>query len=169
MIEDIEADKVGVRLMPYKGADSLWVYGKGVSVIPGRSTLPMIIVPHGRIVELAHQAEAYIQRQSVVWLEASAFFLILVITVVVVVAICKSRALVEPIHQLARAGRDLSKGDYSVRVDIDTGDELQELGAVFNEVGPKLHEVEKLQRSMELAGAIQKNLLPHTMPKLKKN
>jgi sigma-B regulation protein RsbU (phosphoserine phosphatase) len=68
---------------------------------------------------------------------------------------------------LTEAGRRLAAGDFDTRVDITTGDELQHLGEVFNQTGPKLREREKMKRSLELAKAIQQNLLPTEAPKLK--
>jgi sigma-B regulation protein RsbU (phosphoserine phosphatase) len=168
MVASMQAGKVGVCRMPYKGADSMWAYGYEIEALAGQPAVPVVIVPYTQVVELANRAEAYMLNQSVVWLEVSGFLLVLVLTVVVILTIWRSRAALRPIRKLAQAGRDLSKGDYSVKVDIQTGDELEELGMVFNEVGPKLQQVEKLQRSMELAGAIQKNLLPQNNPKLKK-
>jgi sigma-B regulation protein RsbU (phosphoserine phosphatase) len=49
-------------------------------------------------------------------------------------------------------------------VEIKTGDELQQLGQVFNQIGPKLREHEKMQKSLELAKAIQQRLLPKEAP-----
>jgi sigma-B regulation protein RsbU (phosphoserine phosphatase) len=60
----------------------------------------------------------------------------------------------------------LAQGDFDVRVKIATNDELQQLGDIFNQTGPKLKAMEKMQGSLELARVIQQNLLPRTAPKL---
>jgi sigma-B regulation protein RsbU (phosphoserine phosphatase) len=64
------------------------------------------------------------------------------------------------------AGKRLGEGDFEARVDIQTADELQQLGDVFNEIGPKLDEHQKMQRSLELARTIQQRLLPKSAPEL---
>jgi sigma-B regulation protein RsbU (phosphoserine phosphatase) len=61
----------------------------------------------------------------------------------------------------------LAEGDYSLKVKIETGDELQALGDTFNEVGPQLQERETLKRSLLAAREIQQRLLPATAPFLK--
>ena len=60
----------------------------------------------------------------------------------------------------------LSEGDYDTRVRIRTGDELQELGDIVNDMGPKLREREEMKRSLALATEIQQHLLPHGPPAL---
>jgi len=71
-----------------------------------------------------------------------------------------------PITHLADAAGKLAQGDFDVRVNIATNDELQQLGDIFNQTGPKLKAMEKMKGSLELARAIQQNLLPGTAPKL---
>jgi sigma-B regulation protein RsbU (phosphoserine phosphatase) len=83
-----------------------------------------------------------------------------------IVALVAARAVAGPVDQLAQAGERLAGGDYESKVDIRTGDELQELGDVFNTMGPRLLEHAKMKHSLELAMQIQQNLLPRESPRL---
>lgn len=86
----------------------------------------------------------------------------------VILGVVRARPFAKPITELTKAGKRLATGDFDSRVDIRTGDELQQLGEVFNETGPKLREREKIKRSLELARQIQQNLLPKESPKLER-
>ena len=89
-----------------------------------------------------------------------------VIVVVVIVALRSSRAVTQPVMQLREVAERLSGGDYNTRVRIRTGDELQELGDIVNDMGPKLREREEMKRSLSLATEIQQHLLPQEPPAL---
>ena len=55
----------------------------------------------------------------------------------------------------------------TTRVSIfSTNDELEHLGRVFNEAGPKLRDHARMKQSLELASAIQHSLLPGGIPDL---
>ena len=51
-----------------------------------------------------------------------------------------------------------------LRWKFNTGDEIQQLGEVFNEIGPKLDEHQKMQQSLELARTIQQRPLAQKCP-----
>jgi two-component system chemotaxis sensor kinase CheA len=61
--------------------------------------------------------------------------------------------ITRPVQALTRAASDLAAGDRSVRVTIDSGDELQMLGASFNrmvaELSSSYEELESLNRTLE--------------------
>jgi sigma-B regulation protein RsbU (phosphoserine phosphatase) len=82
-------------------------------------------------------------------------------------AAVKARDLTRPINALFEAGKQLGSGDYNAHVDIRTSDELEHLGRVFNETGPKLRDRERMKRSLELASAIQQSLLPGETPEMR--
>ena len=81
-------------------------------------------------------------------------------------AALKARDLTNPIHALIEAGKKLGNGDYDAHVEIDTNDELEHLGRVFNETGPKLRDLQRMKQSLGLAAAIQHSLLPEQTPTL---
>lgn len=163
MIADFRTARPGARKMDYQGRSCLWVYGR-----PGlEGIVPLLIVPYEAVIEPATAASRALVRESDVGLQVAGAVLLVAVAATVLVAAIRARSLTRPIGDLAQAGTRLAEGDYSAHVNITTGDELAQLGAVFNEVGPKLKEREKLKKSLELAGAIQHGLLPEQAPSLK--
>jgi len=66
-----------------------------------------------------------------------------------VLASMLARYLVQPFLRLNAAARALGRGDLSRRVEIHTGDEIEHLGASFNEMAGQLEEREKALRDRE--------------------
>lgn len=162
MIQDALAGKAGVRRMVYRGRESFWAYGAADE----DQLFPIVIVPHERIVAQAAEAETYVIQKTAEGLRITALIMLAVVVVVVVAALLSSRAVTRPIARLVKGGEKLAEGDFDARVDIRTGDELQELGDLFNRTGPMLREREKMKHSLALAMEIQQHLLPAEAPKL---
>jgi sigma-B regulation protein RsbU (phosphoserine phosphatase) len=99
-------------------------------------------------------------------LQVSVIMLFGVVIFVSVLAIYRSRTVTRPVLQLAEAAKGLSEGAFDVRVDIRTGDELEDLGKAFNSMGVSLLEREKMKQSLALARKIQQHLLPSKSPQL---
>ncbi len=163
MTDDLQAGRPGIRKMEYQGRSCLWVYGTPRV----ERIIPLLIVPYDAVIELATATSQTLLRESAVWLWGAGIVLLVVVAATALIAVARARSVTQPISDLAQAGTRLAEGDYSAHVHITTGDELAQLGAVFNEVGPKLNEREKLKKSLELAGAIQQGLLPKQAPSLK--
>ena len=184
LLRDADAGRSGVRRMAYRGCDAVWAYGAGA----GGAPFPIVIVPCEQIVARAAQAERAVRRTTEATeryvqgktdeaeqyvldttsdaLKITGAILLGVIAIVVGVALRRSRLVTEPIQQLAREGRKLADGDFEARVDIRTGDELEELGRIFNATGPMLKERERMKQSLALAMEIQQHLLPPGPPSL---
>lgn len=162
MIENSSSGKAGFMRQPYNGVDSLWVYGSSER----GGGFPILVVPYQRIIEQANDAQQILFRDNVRTIQFATFLIFIVIVTAVVLAVMRARKLTVPIIHLADAAGKLAQGDFDIKVNISTNDELQQLGDIFNRTGPKLKAMEKMQRSLELARAIQQNLLPKTTPKL---
>jgi len=90
---------------------------------------------------------------------------ILILAVIVAyLAIWRAQKITRPIMQITESGKRLIRGDFSAQVDIRTGDELQDLGEIFNSTGPKLQERQRMKHSLQLAKEIQQHLLPLESP-----
>ncbi len=159
---DAASGRSGVRELRHRGSPALWAYGAG----KGRDAFPVVIVPTARVLAQALQAERYVQDTVVRGLELSGLVLLAAVAAVAVVAFVSSRYVTRPIRELTAAARRLAAGDYEARVDVRTGDELQELGEVFNDTGPKLAERQRMKQALELAMGIQQHLLPEAPPEL---
>ena len=162
MLDDIKAGKAGNRIMPYNGQKAIWIYSERV----GAKAALIMIVPFDIVTALAEQTPKTIIDENIQQLRKASLLVFVIIGIAVILSILRAKKFTNPINQLAVAANRLADGDFSAQADITTDDELQRLAEVFNQVGPKLHEHEKTQRSLALARAIQQNLLPQQAPKL---
>ena len=162
MIENSTGGKAGFIRLPYNGVDSLWAYGSSER----GGGFPILVVSYQRIIEQANNAQQMLFRDNVRAIQFVTFLIFIVIVATVVLAVLRARKLTVPITHLADAAGKLAQGDFDVRVNIATNDEFQQLGDIFNQTGPKLKVMEKMKGSLELARAIQQNLLPGAAPKI---
>ena len=162
IVADISENRSGVRVLEYKGRMCLWAY----QPLDIPQVAAFLIVPQERVVELARTMEQSLLKESIFWLQGATMVVLIVAVIAVVLAALKARDVTNPINALIQAGRALGGGDYDAQVEIQTGDEFEQLGRVFNETGPKLRDREKMKRSLELAAAIQQSLLPGQAPSL---
>ena len=156
MIEDSQQGHTGSLRASCNGVDSFWVYGPSA----GRFGFPVLVVPYQRIVEQANTAQQVLFRNNIRAIQMVTILIFGVIVAAVVLAVLRARNLTVPITHLADASGKLAQGDFRVRVDIKTNDELQLLGEVFNQVGPRLQERQKIKQSLDLARQIQQHFLP---------
>jgi sigma-B regulation protein RsbU (phosphoserine phosphatase) len=156
MIENSSSGKSGFIRLPYNGVDSLWAYGSAQR----GGGFPILVVPYQRIIEQANNAQQMLFKDNVRAIQIATFLIFIVIVATVILAVMRARKLTMPITHLAEAAGKLAQGDFDIKVNIATNDEFQQLGDIFNQTGPKLKAMEKMKGSLELARAIQQNLLP---------
>ncbi|MDP6637513.1 MAG: SpoIIE family protein phosphatase [Phycisphaerae bacterium] len=159
---DINAGKPNVRRMKYKGRDSLWAYGHRPNT--SEQAAAMVIVPYDQIVAQAQNAEQRVLDQTTGLLQLIGVIMAVVLLVVIATALASARKLTRPVLALSEAAGKLAGGDFSASVEIRTGDEMETLGDIFNDMGPKLREREKMKQSLEMAMEIQQHLLPQGSP-----
>ncbi len=162
MKKDILAGKAGVRRMRLNSLDAFWAYSKWT---PGQS-LAVVVVPYEKVIAQAAATEKFMQDEFVLAVKAVGFVMLAVLVAAIMAAMHSSRRLTRPVSQLVNAARQLSDGNFEARVNITTGDELQDLGDVFNNMGPKLEREQTLSHSLEVAREIQQRLLPQSTPQL---
>jgi signal transduction histidine kinase len=134
LIKDAKEGRSGVRKLRHEGRESLWAYGA-----PGPGgAFPVIIVPYDLIITQAIETKDSVLQMTQQSLQLISLFLLGVIALVTLLAVFVSRWVIRPVSQLSEAAIQLSHGHYQTRINIQTGDELQELGDVFNEMGPRL-------------------------------
>ncbi len=157
---DFATGKTAVRKVHYQGQDTIWAYGSQIKGEP----FPLLIVPQQKILARASKAETTVNQQIALSLKLSALLTIAVVAIVILLAFIRARKVTEPIMQLATAAGQLADGNYDVRVDIRTSDEIQNLGNIFNNMGHSLKEREQMKQSLALAKEIQQQLLPDAAP-----
>ncbi len=160
VLNDMVAGRSGVRQVRYKGEDTLWAYAN----IDQIDTHLAFVVPYRDVIADALEAQTYVidtlARQRTLLLVALAVFVPLLIGL----SIFASRAVTRPLNQLAKAARRLAAGDFAAHTDIRSGDELEELGRLFNAMAPQLFASIRMRDSLALAQELQRNLLPHGPP-----
>lgn len=117
--------------------------------------------------DVAVRSENDLQAQS-----NQARVLLLLVTVGALVvgltlAIVLPRRLSANLSALVEAARAISRGDFDQRIDIRSGDEVEELGQRFTEMQSALKRLQQLalqDRELEIAASIQRNLLQRTLP-----
>lgn len=84
-----------------------------------------------------------------------------------------SQRITNPIEKLKAGALVLSKGDFTVRVNVKSKDEVGVLADTFNKMAGDLEistramvEKEKMAKELELAASIQKEILPKTLPQI---
>jgi phosphoserine phosphatase RsbU/P len=161
---DVAAGTSGVRRMAFDGRDMFWAY----NAWEDGALLQVVIIPYDLVVARALAAQVYIEEEIKGGLRVAGGVLLIVLIIAILVAIRNSRSLTRPIRQLARAANALATGNFNSRVSIETGDELQDLGEAFNEMGSRLEEHQRMKQALAVATEIQQHLLPHDSPQLER-
>jgi sigma-B regulation protein RsbU (phosphoserine phosphatase) len=163
ILTQVEQGKVGYMELPYKGMDSFWAYSH---FNIHKSTHFMLIAPKAVIMKLPEQTGrtvlTYTQKQLHITGIAATVALILLAAA----AYFGSRATTRSFLKMSSAARRLAQGDFSVRIDLKTGDERDHLITAFNDMVPKLEDHVRLQQSLDLAMEVQQRLLPRSDPEI---
>ncbi len=104
-------------------------------------------------------------------------FLLFLMVVVLGVAVFISRTITRPVLSLIRGVKAIGRGEIDHRVEVQTGDEMEELAAAFNRMTMDLqdHMVgteadhggrEGLLKELEIARGIQQRLIPDRAPRI---
>ena len=86
--------------------------------------------------------------------------------IAIFVALAAARTLTGPIRQLHQAAKKLADGDFSVRVENTSKDEIGELSSNFNAMVPALEDRLKVKRDLDMAREIQQFLVERAAPSL---
>jgi sigma-B regulation protein RsbU (phosphoserine phosphatase) len=159
MVHNLDLGQSGVTSMPFKGVPSLWGYAGAGS----RNSL-LFVVPEKDAVADAKQAEEAINSRFQKMGRYTGMIFLLVIVATMILSLVVARMVGFRLKQLVDGVRAIARGNYNVRVNIETRDEIGELARSFNEMAPALLERERIKESLNLAMQIQQRLLPGTAP-----
>lgn len=159
LISEIESGRSGFMEMPFKGVDSIWAFAP-----IGAKTSFLIIVPTSLIERFKESNLEVVRKYTNDELVATALAALILIGLATLAAYFGSRNITQPILALASAADRLSRGDFSTRIDLSTGDERDHVIQAFNEMVPRLEDNLRLSESLRLATEVQQNLLPGKDP-----
>jgi sigma-B regulation protein RsbU (phosphoserine phosphatase) len=162
IIMDLQKNKTGVQEVSFLGRKSLLAYG----AVDDAQTALVVIVPKVDIVAEAVSMETYVLERIASLIKVTSIILSVVIGTVILVALILSRSVTKSISRLATAARQVANGNFSTRVQIDSRDEMGELGRTFNDMVPALEERVEMKQALNLAMEVQQNLLPKKMPRV---
>lgn len=160
LIADLLAQRDGIRRMPYKGRDSLWVYGR----LQRLGATLLFIVPYAGIEEMAEQAQSFIQVATEDQVRLASFASIVLIILVGVLAVFASRSVTGPLRELARMAGRLATGELNTKAPVYGHDEVGDVAKAFNAMVPQLRENISVRQSLAIASEVQQNLLPSASP-----
>jgi len=127
---------------------------------------PLILLPYEEIVAQAEAEKQTIRAETSQWVLLSGFILLGAICLSVILALWSARTMTRPVMHLASAAKSLAQGNFQTKIYLASGDEMQELGDIFNDIGPKLEEHKRMSQAMEVASKAQHYLLPYRAPKM---
>ncbi|ACS78323.1 SpoIIE family protein phosphatase [Maridesulfovibrio salexigens] len=159
LINSIAKGESGVMRMPYNGIESVWAFA------PFRGEGSYVLITPERVItrvpdRAANQA-LNLSKNLYVAVGAASF---LTLITVGLVAFIGSRKVIKPLLVMTDAAEKISEGDFSVHVDVKTGDERETLANAFNHMIPKLQDHLRISKSMELAQEVHTSLLPQEPP-----
>ena len=159
---EIRNRQAGYIDMPYFGVDSVWAYANA-----GENLNLILIVPKRIILEeferVRESLHALVKQHWLVTGVAAAAVIILIM----LAGLWFAHAMIRPLFVMVESVKRLAQGDFSTRININTGDERDLLAKTFNEMVPQLEDRMQIRKSLEVAKEIQQNLLPLDIPSLR--
>jgi serine phosphatase RsbU (regulator of sigma subunit) len=136
------------------------------------------VITKSKIAAATSQTTEYINRQIRNTQNLFIGLLLAILVVVVGLVFWLSIMITNPIKVLTRSSEIIGGGDLDYKVDIETGDELEDLANSFNKMALDLKryieelrittaEKERIARELEIARDIQQSFLPEHPPKVK--
>ena len=161
LLDDMLALKSGFLRTSYRGEDVFCVYR---SFDDNDPSFLVFLVPTRAVVAPAMAAADYVLQSTRRQIDALVPIVFGLVGVTAVLAFLCARAITGPVNHLSRAVDEAARGNFGVRVDIRTGDELEHLGNAFNAMVPQLEKHAQVRESLALAREVQQNLLPSAAP-----
>ena len=147
--------------MDYYGVDSVWAHADA-----GENVHLILIVPKKVIMKHFDQVRKTLHSLVREQWMITGTVAIGVILLLVLAGLWFARAMIRPLSIMVEAVKRLAEGDFSARININTGDERDLLAKSFNEMVPQVEDRMQIRKSLEVAKEIQQNLLPQEIPSL---
>ncbi|ACL02913.1 protein serine/threonine phosphatase [Desulfatibacillum aliphaticivorans] len=161
VLDSISRGGSGAGELPYMGQDYVWAWAptqKGPCFV--------IMAPLSVVEARSQQVEETLHGYTRSTLILSGMAALATLLLVTLAAFVGARRFSRPLLEVIRGVTKVSRGDFSVRVDLKTGDEWDSLIQGFNRMVPMLEETMAWRKRLELAREVQQNLLPKRPPKV---
>jgi sigma-B regulation protein RsbU (phosphoserine phosphatase) len=160
LVSDVLADRSGIARMAYNGEDSLWA----ISPVPALGAAILVVLPYARILAAADAGSMAVRAAANAQLRDSAIVALLMLACLAAIAYYVSGLATKPIRELVAVATRIGGGDFSARAAVRGNDEITALATAFNAMVPQLQDGLRMQHGLELARAVQQNLLPIRPP-----
>lgn len=153
--------------------------GKTLSPITSSEQISNILAPYvdqngGHEYTVLYEITYHTLSESISKMTRNILMIVLIaLCISIFFAVIYASKIVRPIRHLTEGAKEIAKGKLSTRIEIDTNDELNILGNTFNKMAKDLDhsikqlvEKQRMAKELEIAGNIQRNLLPAKLPKL---
>jgi len=162
LVGDVIANRSGIARMAYEGRDSLWA----ISPVPALGAAILVVLPYDRVLAAADASSLAVREAADGGLRDSAIVSLLMLACLSVIAYYVAGLATEPIRELAAVATRIGGGDLSARATVRGSDEIAALATAFNAMVPQLQDGLRMQHGLELARAVQQNLLPTRPPSI---
>ncbi len=153
---DFQVNTYGLTKMPFGEEDSMWAYAH-VNKVMG-----LVLKKKKKVTDLQLTRT---QKRMARWLmQDTLVSATVVIGILIVIAFWRSRALISPLLAMIKALQQLAEGDFSSRMEYNTGDERDMVANAFNEMVPQLEDRIRMHRALDVAQKVQQTLLPDETP-----
>ncbi len=159
MHSELQQGLVSLQYMPYEGRSSLW------TGVPAMQNIALILItPTKVILAPAAKTERFVKQFMQRQFRFSLVLLLGTLAAVVIVAVFFARTVTRPLRILVAGARRLANGNFSARAEVTTQDEFADLARVFNDLGPALLQISRMEHALAVAAEVQKSLLPQGDP-----
>jgi len=112
---------------------------------------PLIAIYYFYQIAISAMPSSILYEQSVLLQTAAIMIIILIAINAGIIGFLVSKSISKPIKELHKATGQVEKGNYNVKLDIKTNDEIAELGNAFNRTTATLGKLEEERREIDSA------------------
>ena len=163
VVSDLRTGVPGVEFVTRLGVPEVWAFGPVGRAADSAWNIATVF-PQAIIDEAQATAEKTVEDAYKIQARNAIAFSLLAALLAAGLGLFAARTMTRPILQLHQAAEKLAAGDFSVRVDNPSADELGDLGRDFNNMVPSLEEQIRVRRELDAAREIQQHLIPDSAP-----
>ncbi|RLF31916.1 MAG: hypothetical protein DRM98_04770, partial [Thermoplasmata archaeon] len=112
---------------------------------------PSLAIFYFYTISVSTLPESIPAEQSILLRTVAIIIILLIAVDAGIIGYLVSRSISKPLKELYRATKEVEKGNYNVRLDIHTGDEIEELSQAFNKTTEALAKIEEERREIDNA------------------